>query len=105
MFLSTFRIHTKHRPTLNTQAGIRLACDAAGSIAGLVYFLGSARKVVRSNDGVLRQAMVPRYAAWLSLAKPGASTFAESAFRNGLYLWLIHGVVALGRDYATAWGV
>ncbi|KAG9005029.1 hypothetical protein FRB90_010577, partial [Tulasnella sp. 427] len=105
MFLSTFRIKTKHQPTLNTQAGIRLACDAAGSIAGLLYFLSAARRVTHANGSQLRQSIVPRFPAWLSLARPGMFTFLESAFRNGLYLWLIHGVVALGRDYATAWGV
>lgn len=104
MFLSTFRIHTKHKPTLNTQAGIRLACDAAGSIAGLLYFLSSARRLTNA-DGGLRRSIVPNVAALLTLAKPGVFTFMESAFRNGLYLWLIHGVVALGRDYATAWGI
>ncbi|KIO24039.1 hypothetical protein M407DRAFT_213466 [Tulasnella calospora MUT 4182] len=96
MFLSTFRIHTKHRPTLNTQAGIRLACDAAGAIAGLLYFSSSARRILHANnEGQLRKSIIPKYAAWLSLAKPGLFTFLESAFRNGLYLWLIHGVVAL----------
>ncbi|KAG9047375.1 hypothetical protein FS837_002428 [Tulasnella sp. UAMH 9824] len=106
MFLSTFRIHTKHQPTLNTQAGIRLACDAAGAIAGLLYFASHARKILHNtHEGQLRKSIVPKYSAWLSLAKPGLFTFLESAFRNGLYLWLIHGVVALGRDYATAWGV
>jgi hypothetical protein len=32
-------------------------------------------------------------------------TFAESAIRNALYLWLITTIVAMGSDYATAWGV
>jgi Na+-driven multidrug efflux pump len=29
----------------------------------------------------------------------------ESALRNSIYLWLIHGIVSMGSDYATAWGV
>ncbi|KAI7346000.1 hypothetical protein KC336_g22845, partial [Hortaea werneckii] len=37
-------------------------------------------------------------------AKPGSFTFLESAVRNALYLWLVSGIVALGSDYATAWG-
>jgi hypothetical protein len=32
-------------------------------------------------------------------------TFAESTIRNALYLWLVNGIVAMGQDYATAWGV
>ncbi|KAG8911619.1 hypothetical protein FRC01_005616 [Tulasnella sp. 417] len=52
MFLSTFRIHTKHQPTLNTQAGIRLACDAAGALAGLIYFLSAARRILHSTNEV-----------------------------------------------------
>jgi hypothetical protein len=41
----------------------------------------------------------------LTLSKPGITFFTESAIRNALYLWLVHGIVALGSDYATAWGV
>ena len=37
--------------------------------------------------------------------KPGAIFFTESAIRNALYLWLVHGIVTMGSDYATAWGV
>jgi len=33
------------------------------------------------------------------------TTFAESALRNAFYLWLVSGIVAMGSDYATAWGV
>ncbi|OQO06516.1 hypothetical protein B0A48_08299 [Cryoendolithus antarcticus] len=39
------------------------------------------------------------------LARPGFFAFPESAIRNALYLWLVGGTVAMGSDYATAWGV
>ena len=39
------------------------------------------------------------------LLRPGIMTFLESAIRNALYLWLVHGIVSMGSDYATAWGV
>ncbi|KAG8893883.1 hypothetical protein FRB99_001656 [Tulasnella sp. 403] len=105
MFLSTFRIGGLRRPTMNTQAGIRLACDFAGATTGLIYFVLSAWRLSRSAETSLRSSIKPRFSAWLTLARPGLSTFTESAIRNALYLWLVHGVVALGRDYATAWGV
>lgn len=41
----------------------------------------------------------------VTLFRPGFIFFAESAVRNALYLWLVHGIVSLGNDYATAWGV
>jgi len=90
---------------MNTQAGIRLACDVAGSLTGLVYFLRSARQIVHKHDVQLRRVMIPRLSALITLVKPGVSTFLESAWRNALYLWLVHGIIALGSDYATAWGV
>ncbi|KAG8947077.1 hypothetical protein FRC03_001194 [Tulasnella sp. 419] len=105
MFLSNFRIKTTRPPTVNTQAAIRLACNFAGSSAGLIYFLWTANKVSAAAGIRLRSVMMPNYSTWLTMAKPGASFFTESAIRNALYLWLIHGIVALGSDYATAWGV
>ena len=90
---------------MNTQAAIRLACDVAGSLTGLLFFLKTSRRLIRANDLSFRKTATPSFASWLALARPGMYTFAESAFRNGLYLWLVHGVVALGQDYATAWGV
>jgi len=39
------------------------------------------------------------------LIRPGVITFVESAIRNALYLWLVTTIVAMGNDYATAWGV
>ncbi|KAG8925731.1 hypothetical protein FRC02_009456 [Tulasnella sp. 418] len=86
---------------------------AAGLIMSLA-FLGGAENFasgfvpieVSAAAGIrLRSVMMPNYSTWLTMAKPGASFFTESAIRNALYLWLIHGIVALGSDYATAWGV
>ncbi|CAG8099275.1 unnamed protein product [Penicillium salamii] len=39
------------------------------------------------------------------LSRPSIYTFAESAIRNAIYLWLVHQIVLLGSDYATSWGV
>ena len=39
------------------------------------------------------------------LVRPGVWTFLESALRNSIYLWLVSGIVAMGSNYATAWGV
>lgn len=35
------------------------------------------------------------------LARPAVYTFIESLVRNAIYLWLVSGIVAMGRDYAT----
>jgi Na+-driven multidrug efflux pump len=94
-------------PTVNMQAGIQLACNLVSAFAGLAYFVYTT--TIRSKsplrdeepEGNLR----PSLAAFYVLARPGAIFFAESAVRNALYLWLIHGIVAMGSDYATAWGV
>jgi hypothetical protein len=45
------------------------------------------------------------YQHLLRSSKPGAVFFTESAIRNAFYLWLVHGIVSLGSDYATAWGI
>ncbi|CAD6442301.1 ef5e2bb7-7712-4fb4-a6a4-31740678cc70 [Sclerotinia trifoliorum] len=45
------------------------------------------------------------FSALKTLFKPGIYTFLESALRNAIYLYLIHGIVSMGLDYATAWGV
>ena len=39
------------------------------------------------------------------LLHPKFFIFVKSAIRNALYLWLISGIVVMGSDYATAWGV
>jgi len=47
----------------------------------------------------------PSFQALRILIRPGFLTFLESAIRDTLYLWLISGIISMGSDYATAWGV
>ncbi|KAG9028064.1 hypothetical protein FS837_004002, partial [Tulasnella sp. UAMH 9824] len=62
MFLCTFRTHTKHQPTLKTQARIRLACDAAGAIASLLYFVSYAhRHLHNGNEDQVRKPIQPKF--------------------------------------------
>ncbi|KAK3697493.1 hypothetical protein LTR37_017439 [Vermiconidia calcicola] len=95
------------KPTVNTQAATQLACNMVASLTGLVYFLIITvrnRRSLESSSGIREPAKIS-LSALLILARPGAYTFAESAIRNALYLWLVSTIVALGSDYATAWGV
>ncbi|CAE6417161.1 unnamed protein product [Rhizoctonia solani] len=103
IFLSTFRVRTIREPTVNTQVSIRMACNGAGCIAGLIYFVYIARRLRLDEDR--RSVWMPKWSSFMALAKPGLYTLIESAVRNALYLWLIHGIVDLGSDYATAWGI
>ena len=112
IFLSTFRV-AKIKPTVNTQAVIKLVCDTVSSICGLVYYLFISTRLIRADQNRHNTAHVedingskrPTLKALLVLGRPGIFTFLESAFRNIIYLWLISGVVAMGLTYATAWGV
>ncbi|KAG9942790.1 hypothetical protein KCU85_g9111, partial [Aureobasidium melanogenum] len=93
-------------PTVNMQAATQLACSMAASFLGLAYFCfftfrTDQRRFVTSQAESIR----PSLRCLVTLARPGALTFAESAIRNALYLWLVNGIVAMGSDYATAWGV
>ncbi|RMX81113.1 hypothetical protein D0869_07054 [Hortaea werneckii] len=89
-------------PTVNAQAGTQLGCNMAASLAGLAYFLWTS--IRRRRQSANRERVRPGFSQLLVLAKPGSFTFLESAVRNALYLWLVSGIVALGSDYATAWG-
>jgi Na+-driven multidrug efflux pump len=94
------------KPTVNMQAGISLACNLSSAFAGLAYFAYTTSFMHKSDaheDG--NRSTVPSVSALITLFKPGLIFFSESAIRNGLYLWLVHGIVSLGSDYATAWGV
>lgn len=84
-----------------------MSCDMTASLAGLLYFLLLSRKMQKLSplDSHPFQPPQVSFASLKILARPGLSTFVESAFRNGLYLWLVNGIVAMGSDYATAWGV
>ncbi|TAQ91346.1 hypothetical protein B7494_g363 [Chlorociboria aeruginascens] len=104
LIISKFHVGSR-KPTINTQALIRMACDVTSAIAGLVYFLCLAFKMQKQNEEGLERRPRLSFQSLVILAKPGSYTFAESAIRNAIYLWLISGIVAMGSDYATAWGV
>jgi Na+-driven multidrug efflux pump len=91
------------KPTVNMQADIQLACNLASAFAGLAYFLyRTSFKLPQEQTGT---SLYPSLPALIVLARPGAIFFAESAIRNALYLWLVHNIVSMGSEYATAWGV
>jgi Na+-driven multidrug efflux pump len=95
------------KPTVNMQAGISLACNLTSAFVGLAYFVYttsySKRSAIRQDTS--NNSLKPSILALRTLFKPGFIFFTESAIRNALYLWLVHGIVGLGSDYATAWGV
>ncbi|KAK4998554.1 hypothetical protein LTR66_002225 [Elasticomyces elasticus] len=104
------RFHVVHRtPTVNMQAVTQLSCNMAAALIGLVYFAWvTLREGKRSQDherNASAQQFLPNLRDSKTLARPGFFTFVESAIRNTLYLWLVSGIVAMGSDYATAWGV
>ena len=90
-------------PTVNAQALIRLACDMSSAFGGLVYFIYITS--FRHRENIAGQSVMPQFKALKALARPGISTFMESAIRNTLYLWLVSGIVSMGLTYATAWSV
>ncbi|KAL2063403.1 hypothetical protein VTL71DRAFT_5208 [Oculimacula yallundae] len=106
LIISKFHVG-KSAPTVNGQALIRMACDLTSALTGLVYFVIIALKLQRQSregeEGV--RAVRPSFMGLKTLVMPGIPTFLESAMRNAVYLWLIHGIVNMGSDYATAWGV
>lgn len=93
-------------PTVNMQGGIQLACNLTSSFVGLAYFLRSnSLKFKRTEGNDARASLAPSFHALKILVRPGLITLAESAVRNALYLWLVSTIVAMGTNYATAWGV
>ena len=94
-------------PTVNTQAATQLACNLTASLAGLAYFLLTTQKERRKQAEISppTETSKPTLAHLKVLLRPGFFTFTESAIRNAFYLWLVSGIVAMGLDYATAWGV
>jgi Na+-driven multidrug efflux pump len=94
-------------PTVNMQAGISLACNLTSAFAGLTYFVYTTSYNKRSaiHQDLSHISLRPSTSALRTLFRPGFVFFTESAIRNALYLWLVHGIVGLGSDYATAWGV
>jgi len=103
LIISRFHVGN-HTPTINTQALVRMACDLTSAISGLVYFVYIATTLQRESD-TADQKPKPSFSSLKTLVRPGIWTFAESALRNSIYLWLIDGIVSMGSDYATAWGV
>lgn len=106
LIISKFHVGS-FEPTVNMQAGNQLVCNIVAAIIGLVYFLYGVIKDHRASQ-IMSEAsgpIQPTFAGLVILIRPGWMTFLESAVRNALYLWLVNGIVALGSDYATAWGV
>ncbi|BGP38833.1 hypothetical protein JCM10449v2_002771 [Rhodotorula kratochvilovae] len=91
------------KPTIIKQATISLVCSLLGTAVGLAYFLTISRRMTRKLDDPLEAR--PSLRSLQILARPGSFTFVESAVRNAIYLYLVHNVVSMGQDYATAWGV
>ncbi|KAI0111263.1 hypothetical protein GGR51DRAFT_71589 [Nemania sp. FL0031] len=113
LIISRFHVGA-FRPTVNMQAVIQLVCSLVAAFAGLTYFLWSntwrlygERRSERADgsDTPTVRDLQPTARALVILLQPGLITFAESAVRNALYLWLVITIVALGTTYATAWGV
>jgi hypothetical protein len=106
IIISKFHVRSV-TPTVNMQAGIALACNLTSAFAGLAYFVYttsfSRKSSIHEDKSTVK--LIPSLPALLTLIKPGFVFFSESAVRNALYLWLVHGIVGLGSDYATAWGV
>ncbi|KAG8831934.1 hypothetical protein FRC17_002339 [Serendipita sp. 399] len=90
-------------PTVKLQAIIRLTCDLISAFTGLAYFVYRNQKKYRHVER--EEKLRPSVSALKVLIRPGLFTFTESAIRNALYLWLIHGIISMSADYATAWGV
>ena len=108
LIISRFHVGN-HTPTINTQALVRMACDLTAALSGLVYFLHIATRFQRRSSSNSSNPSNPKprpsVSSLKTLVRPGFWTFMESALRNSIYLWLIHGIVSMGSDYATAWGV
>lgn len=102
LLISPFHVGS-FTPTVNTQGAVRLACDMVAAFAGLLYFAWLVFKLKWKAE--VPSVSRPSLSAFFVLLRPGLMTFAESAIRNTLYLWLIANIVSMGSDYATAWGV
>ena len=110
LILSKFHVGS-HEPSVNMQAGIQLTCNMVAAFVGLGYFLWRTSWPcwrAYQPDGEPSHELVqtlPTVRSLVVLLRPGLLTFAESAIRNALYLWLVSTIVALGTNYATAWGI
>lgn len=106
LIISRFHVGSL-KPSVNMQAGIQLACNLSAAFVGLCYFIytTSFRDPAATEHYSIHEDTLPSLQALKVLARPGIITLTESAIRNALYLWLVSGIVAMGSDYATAWGV
>ncbi|KAE8383753.1 hypothetical protein BDV26DRAFT_250731 [Aspergillus bertholletiae] len=100
LILSKFHVGS-FTPTVNMQAWIRVACDISAALSGLVYFVYLSFQKSQPGTWWIK----PNVAAFKILIRPSSYTFAESAIRNAIYLWLVSRIILLGENYATAWGV
>ena len=106
LIISRFHLG-RFSPSVNMQAYIQLACNLSSALLGLCYFIftNSLRKHAIATHDSPYENTLPSFRALKVLARPGIITLTESGIRNVLYLWLVSGIVAMGSDYATAWGV
>lgn len=102
LLISPFHVGS-FTPSVNTQGAVKLTCDMAAAFSGLAYFVWIVFRLRRKHQ--IDSVSKPSVRAFLILLRPGLKTFAESAIRNALYLWLVSNIVSMGSDYATAWGV
>ncbi|KAJ5288735.1 hypothetical protein N7478_001765 [Penicillium angulare] len=103
LFISRFHVGSS-KPTIVIQAIIRLVCEVVSVVVGLIYFGLVVVKRKRGDDGHCGRLKVS-FDDLLTLVRPSLWTFAESAIRNAIYLWLINRIIQLGETYATAWGI
>ncbi|KAF2639628.1 hypothetical protein P280DRAFT_470252 [Massarina eburnea CBS 473.64] len=94
-------------PSIEMQAGIQLTCNLVAAFAGLGYFIytTSFSRTAEVHRDASEFSLKPSLSALKVLIKPGFIFFLESVIRNALYLWLVHSIVSMHEDYATAWGV
>lgn len=106
LIISRFHVGS-FKPSVNMQAGIQLACNLSAAFVGLYYFIytTSLRALTAIEHHHPYENTLPSLGALKVLARPGIITFTESAIRNALYLWLVSGIIAMGSEYATAWGI
>ncbi|KAJ5692626.1 hypothetical protein N7462_002049 [Penicillium macrosclerotiorum] len=104
-FLIISKYHVgSSKPTVITQAIIRLVCDTISALAGLIYFeLVVVRRQRKETDREQRFQLSTF--DFMTILRPSVYTLTESAIRNAIYLWLVNRIIQLGQDYATAWGV
>lgn len=103
LIISKFHVGSV-KPTVNKQAIIQLGCNMSSAFVGLAYFVFRTMRQGNVSGGV-PASVKPSFSALRLLLKPGFLFFVESAVRNAIYLWLVSTIVAMGSDYATAWGV